>query len=60
MYCSERTDPEPEDVRSLIYEEKKDPMRDLFPEPPSLQSNILAIRPLIFADAPDLLRLTGQ
>ena len=44
----------------MIYEEKKDPMRDLFPEPPSLQSNILALRPLIPADAPDLLRLTGQ
>ena len=45
---------------SQIYEEKKDPMRELFPEPPTLKSGRLILRPLEIPDASDLGRLTRQ
>lgn len=41
-------------------EEKKDPMRDLFPDLPVIQGKTLCLRPLELKDAPDLLRLTKQ
>ena len=43
-----------------MHEEKKDPMRLLFPEPPVLQGERLLLRPLGMPDAEDLLRLTRQ
>ena len=46
--------------RGNMREEKKDPMRLLFPEPPVLQSERLQLRPLVLSDAEDLLRLTKQ
>ena len=39
---------------------KKDPMRELFPEPPVLRGKSLCLRPLIQQDAKELLRLTRQ
>ena len=42
------------------HEEKKDPMRGLFPEPPILRSSRLLLRPLELPDARDLLHLTRQ
>ena len=44
----------------MIREEKKDPMRRLFPDPPVLQSSRLILRPLDITDAQDLLILTRQ
>ena len=44
----------------MSYEEKKDPMRELFPEPPTLRGGGLILRPLEQRDAADLLRLTRQ
>lgn len=41
-------------------EEKKDPMRLLFPAPPVIESESLCLRPLEAEDAQDLLRLTRQ
>ena len=43
-----------------MIEEKKDPMRLLFPEPPALLGGGLMLRPLALTDAEDLLRLTRQ
>ena len=40
--------------------EKKDPMRDLFPDLPVMRSDRLCLRPLESRDAEDLLRLTRQ
>ncbi len=44
----------------LPHEERKDPMRELFPEPPELRGARLCLRPLGLPDAADLLRLTRQ
>ena len=43
-----------------MYEEKKDPMRELFPDLPVLQGGRLCLRPLDYPDAADLFRLTRQ
>ena len=43
-----------------VREEKKDPMRELFPEPPEFRSSLLVLRPLELPDAADLQRLTRQ
>ena len=42
------------------HEEKRDPMRELFPLPPTLRGDRLLLRPLEASDAADLLRLTRQ
>lgn len=44
----------------VVYEEKKDPMRLLFPDPPTLQSSRLVLRPLVISDTQDLLQLTKE
>ena len=41
-----------------MYIEKTDEMRKLFPEPPTLASDKLLLRPLVLSDAADLCRLT--
>lgn len=45
---------------SSVREEKQDPMRELFPDPPVLRRGRLCLRPLERPDAADLLRLTCQ
>ena len=49
-----------EDKIPVIREEKKDPMRLLFPDLPVLQGNMLCLRPLKIEDAAALSQLTRQ
>ena len=44
----------------VVYEEKKDPMRELFPGAPVLRGKMLCLRPLELSDTADLLRMTRQ
>ncbi len=44
----------------VVYEEKKDPMKELFPRAPVLRGKTLCLRPLELLDGADLLRLTQE
>lgn len=49
-----------EPPKPILYEEKKDPMRDLFPDLPRIEGERVLLRPLELRDAADLSRMTRQ